>query len=303
MHPLAAIALFICSSGWVQSPQFFSKDMTAPTLFSEVANITRPPSSTELQRRRNETFAAATIRRLSTENDAAIAAVSVVEIITYVAFQCVLLIGIPLIIAWTYKSKVTDNRDPFPSSLPDEWSLSGGRDFRFGIFECFDDIQYCLHGWCCLAVRLGDTYQMTGLNSFWLMVFGELLVFFGVAMLSIPIVLLGAMISPYVGEILGNSSFYIAQSICAVYLATQRGKLREKLGGASDNFWLDCCCYWWCSCCVAVQEARHVDGMTNTDVECCCKLNKKMPAHVVMGEPVVVKKEIESPENDGRENV
>ena len=34
----------------------------------------------------------------------------------------------------------------------------------------------------------------------------------------------------------------------------------------------DCLCYWWCGCCTIIQDARQVDGATDTRVRHCILL-------------------------------
>merc|ERR1719517_406242 len=69
-------------------------------------------------------------------------------------------------------------------------------------------------------------------------------------------------------------AWFIVNFFFAFYLASQRGKLREKLGGAADKFANDFICYWCCQCCTVIQDARQLDAATGTRVECCCKLIK-----------------------------
>lgn len=96
-----------------------------------------------------------------------------------------------------------------------------------------------------------------------------------------------------------NLTWFIMNLFLALWLASLRSQLRQKLGGRT-SFFEDFCCYWWCLCCVSIQDARQVDGATGTKTECCLKLvtppvqQAWAPAvptvvgTVITGQPVVV---------------
>jgi len=192
------------------------------------------------------------------------------------------------IAAVMYKSKVVDQRDPWPSNVDPNWSLKD-KDFRYGPFQCCDDGQYCLHGCFCPDVRLGDTYQLTKVGTYWKFVIIWLIFY------SLGCIMSSAISSAWAAAGLDRQSapsqfgYYIANGFFALWMATQRTKLRQALGGNADGkFMEDCVCYWWCGCCLIIQEARQVDGATNSAVSCCCNLTKGLPPPAVVGAPVII---------------
>jgi len=203
-----------------------------------------------------------------------------------------------IIASLSYKSRVVDQRDPFPNPVEAEWNISG-KGFKYGICGCCTDTQYCLHGCCCLDMRLADTYASTGIVGFWtILLVGCLFAFIGyTGYMGLGFALREVEIME--GINMGGFAalgFYLPQIVFAGWMATNRGKLREKLGGQADQCLMDFICWWWCACCVTIQEARQVDEATSVRVECCCKLLKAGPyatgaeaqAIGMIGQPVAV---------------
>eukprot|EP00418_Pyrodinium_bahamense_P073956 CAMPEP_0179078994 /NCGR_PEP_ID=MMETSP0796-20121207/35414_1 /TAXON_ID=73915 /ORGANISM="Pyrodinium bahamense, Strain pbaha01" /LENGTH=260 /DNA_ID=CAMNT_0020776317 /DNA_START=158 /DNA_END=940 /DNA_ORIENTATION=+ len=201
-----------------------------------------------------------------------------------------------IIVAFMYKTQVTDKRGKFPDPVPPQFNLNG-KDFKYPTFRFFDDMQYCLHGWCCADVRAADTYAMTEIVPFWTMCLLYLamwtvyqLLAFGFQMLFLRVLRVNSQANNA-----SNLAYFIANGALAAYLATQRKKLREKLGDTDpgSKFGGDCVCYWLCGCCTFIQDARQVDEASGTKVECCCELIRVSHpwapnAAVVVGAPVVV---------------
>jgi len=222
-----------------------------------------------------------------------------------------------LAVATSYKKGVTDKRAPFPDPVPPEYSLSGGKDFKYQTLQCLDDGQYCMHAYCCPVARVADTFAATGVAPFWTMVMLYLLTWLLAQLLALGISLLLPMlmesldVDTYRTESLrsnqtGQLCWFAANSALALYFALQRRKLRAKLGDADAGAKLagDCLCYWCCGCCTYIQDARQVDEASGTRVECCCTLLSlthmpQMPGMMV-GAPVVVGQVVQGQVVEGR---
>lgn len=142
-----------------------------------------------------------------------------------------------LVIAFLYKSKVTDMRiqvagKPFPPpmELPPPFNQATYPDFYPSTFSCCDHIPTCLCSFCFWPIRMGDTYASLGLGNYW-----------------VPLVIMA--VEPILGPLVW------------IFLATWRMKLRMRLGyqmGGTCSC-VDCLCMGYCRPCVVAQEARAVD--------------------------------------------
>merc|ERR1719401_1932133 len=73
-----------------------------------------------------------------------------------------------LIFAFLYKTRVADQRSPFPDPVSEKVSMQDPpHDFRNKFLDCLYFPHTCLHACCCGAVRAADTLSVTGLMSFW----------------------------------------------------------------------------------------------------------------------------------------
>lgn len=191
-------------------------------------------------------------------------------------------------IGYQYKSMVTNRRGPFPQPVPAEWMITNG-DWRYGVFDCCGDCQYTLHAWFLTEVRNGDTYHAVGLANFWLPHIAWLTSYAAAQVLSaVFIYFVNSRWPEWNLDSLSSLLFYVPQFLVAFYFANLRGKLRQKLGGESNQFLTDFLLWWCCSCCLTVQEARMVDSASSTRVECCCSLLSLYPQNagaVVYGSP------------------
>jgi Cys-rich protein (TIGR01571 family) len=214
------------------------------------------------------------------------------DLISGIAFMVIGAI-IFVIFAMQYKSGVLDKRQPFPAAaqVPAQYNLAQGKDFAFGICDCFGNCQACMHGCCCPSVSAGDRYDITKVNKYWSVV--GILVFFYVAGQVIAVVL-GMIVT----EVLAPDDVsldrlpydqvaqYIVGFFQALWLASQRQKLRSALGGdPSGQFLMDWLLMWLCSCCTITQEARQVDAVQGVQVNCCCSLTSFQAVGQV-GQPV-----------------
>jgi len=211
---------------------------------------------------------------------------SIGVVVGYFCMHFALLILV-FVIALCYKSRVTDNRKPYPHPVPSQWSLANG-DFKYGLFGCMDDMNYCLTACFCPLCRDADTYAAVGVAGFW-SVFIMSLVLNAIAVATCNVigyytkvhaVLDIASMGPWVGLILESC-----------YFGSLRQRLRESLGGNGTQCYVDCLCYHFCTCCVIAQNARHVDLASEAHVAFCCTLSyppddSSIP--IVVGEPVPV---------------
>lgn len=182
-----------------------------------------------------------------------------------------------LVFASQYKPKVTDSRPPFPHPVPHEMSLSGGRDFHFGTFQCCDEAQTCVHACCCSPATVADRYQITGVNKYWTVV--VFFVFYqvatGILQTAIDYVKLEMSAdgeTDFTALPVSQGAGWLTGIAFAIWCAMQRQELRVKLGGQKDKFLKDYICYWCCMPCTITQEARQVDGIQGIKVQCCCQL-------------------------------
>jgi Cys-rich protein (TIGR01571 family) len=200
----------------------------------------------------------------------------------------VVFLVVSLVIAAVYKSRINDKRGPFPEQVPEALSLAG-KDFKYGTFDCFGDLTYCLYGWCCLDARLADNFSAAQVGDYWtvalvwigIVAFGQLV---GIAAQVASLVLGGTAAVAYVGFLVNVA----VGVLWAAWLAGKRRTLRTKLGDTGgDKFLMDCICYWCCGCCTVIQDARQVDEASDTRAECCCNL-VHTGAQPAVGPPVLI---------------
>jgi len=149
-----------------------------------------------------------------------------------------------VVCASIYKSGVTDKRPQF--HVEPAYNMANA-DFKYGTFQCFDDMKQCICGCCCIDLRVGDTYQSTGVNSYWTMVvaivaFFELTQLAGLG-LSMLIDSLG--LPDQLEQQAQPIAYYVLSVFFAMYMAQQRGKLRMKFGG-QPKMPMDFVCWWCC---------------------------------------------------------
>lgn len=199
-----------------------------------------------------------------------------------------------LVVAHIYKSNTADKRaTSFPAVVPDSHSLVG-KDFKYGTFSCFEDINYCLYGCCSCTMdaRMGDTLSMVGAAPYWHVVFLFIAMIFAGQAVAIVLVL---FVGVNQAQQFGAGANWFVMAVLALWLASKRSALRAKLGdNAGNKFMMDFICYWCCGPCTAIQDARQVDEITGTRVECCCKLVDVAP-QVVVAPPVMVGTVVDGP--------
>jgi len=188
------------------------------------------------------------------------------------------------VVAFCYKSRVTDNRKPYPHPVSSQWSLANG-DFKYGLFGCMDDVNYCLTACFCPLCRDADTYAAVGVAGFW-----------SVFIMTVAIHAVAAIVCDVIGY--ASTSLEIARLgpwvglvLESIYFGNMRQKLRESLGGTGTHCCVDCLCYHFCTCCVIAQNARHVDLSSEAHVAFCCNLSYHSDEYsmpIAVGEPVPV---------------
>jgi Cys-rich protein (TIGR01571 family) len=212
-------------------------------------------------------------------------------------------IVIYLALGFWYKSGITDRRKPAENGEFSQCLANPPGVWKYQTFDCCQDSHYCLYGLCCLGSRLGDTYEMTGAGPgywTWVVIFIALQVFARVLNLVFAIVLWELDVDQQQNVAnAGNLFYYIPAIILALWMATRRKELRQRLGdpNASSHFCMDFVCYGCCGCCTAIQEARQVDEATGTKTTCCMKLDQLSPGTgaVAMGQPAYVAQPVGQP--------
>jgi len=212
-------------------------------------------------------------------------------IITQWIGQAMVGVIIWVVVAFVYKSSITDKRRPWPSVVPQDWNLAN-KDWRFSTFQCLDHLPTCLYGWCCMPDRLGDNFAAAGIGPFWTYVIAWLTMYTVAQALNLLTLILVVELDLDLNLTrAGNLCYWIAQIFLAYWLATKRQQLRQKLGDKSPNpLCMDFVCYWCCGCCTIVQDGRQIDGATNVRTECVCKLEFLQPPAGIgaVGQPVIV---------------
>lgn len=119
------------------------------------------------------------------------------------------------------------------------------QDWKFGLFSCFEDINLCLCGCCCPAIRWADTMDRPGLLTFWL----AFAIFLGFSV--------GTDVLVYFSQLGG---FLGLCFLC--FLVYHRQLLRQKFHmeqGGCGTYLGDFLSYCCCAPCTIVQEARQVE--------------------------------------------
>eukprot|EP00416_Gambierdiscus_australes_P035645 CAMPEP_0171100422 /NCGR_PEP_ID=MMETSP0766_2-20121228/52950_1 /TAXON_ID=439317 /ORGANISM="Gambierdiscus australes, Strain CAWD 149" /LENGTH=294 /DNA_ID=CAMNT_0011560251 /DNA_START=65 /DNA_END=949 /DNA_ORIENTATION=+ len=169
-----------------------------------------------------------------------------------------------LVILCLYKMWVTNNRPVWPAEGSP--MFRNANKFSVKPFQCCEDMDTCLHGFCCGPVRIADTVHATGIMNFWIVV----LVLHAAGIAS---GLVGGALLQHNARMAWLNSF-----VSVAVMVFFRQKLRQKLSGGTvlpfrDAATLleDFAMWFLCCCCAAIQEAREVDQATGVKVGCCCK--------------------------------
>uniref|UniRef100_A0A7S2DG93 Uncharacterized protein n=1 Tax=Alexandrium andersonii TaxID=327968 RepID=A0A7S2DG93_9DINO len=201
----------------------------------------------------------------------------------FVAVCVVLPITVWAYAAHSQKTNVTMKRPPI-GVMPPDLSMADGKDFKYGLLSFCADCHYCCYGMLCSTVRTPDTYHAMGIGNYWCIVSAFLFTWLFAQMIGNVVYYVVVMTDALPGtshgaDVCGQAAWYAAEIPLAIFMAVQRGKLREKFGDTKPRrkFFRDFCTYWWCHCCSVIQEARQVDEAQGVKVECCCKLLKVTP--------------------------
>mmetsp|Transcript_49741 Transcript_49741/g.111948 ORF Transcript_49741/g.111948 Transcript_49741/m.111948 type:complete len:346 (-) Transcript_49741:113-1150(-) len=181
-----------------------------------------------------------------------------------------------------YHCNITAKRSPFPGAgmVAAPGIGLGVGDFTNQPFACFEDLDYCIMGWCCFQCRTGDTWHAAGLLPFWmgfsLVVFLDCLAYTGAIIMQV--------------SILGNLLFYAAEMTMFFMLMIFRIRLRRAVGKDHACNCCDCLMAFCCPACANCQEAKEIDGIMNVRTQpCCCDIfpTSSPPATItVVGQPV-----------------
>eukprot|EP00747_Dinoflagellata_sp_TGD_P195716 gnl/TRDRNA2_/TRDRNA2_64809_c0_seq1.p1 gnl/TRDRNA2_/TRDRNA2_64809_c0~~gnl/TRDRNA2_/TRDRNA2_64809_c0_seq1.p1 ORF type:complete len:299 (+),score=49.54 gnl/TRDRNA2_/TRDRNA2_64809_c0_seq1:93-989(+) len=113
--------------------------------------------------------------------------------------------------------------------------------WKYGLFECFNDLPICCWSFCCQPIRWADNLEMVGLLSFW----GALTIMIGLTILN---------------AVTGGVLIYI---VIVVVSMMYRQKIREKFNiqnGDTCTYTTDFFTYLCCCCCATAQEARVLEA-------------------------------------------
>mmetsp|Transcript_53821 Transcript_53821/g.117773 ORF Transcript_53821/g.117773 Transcript_53821/m.117773 type:complete len:225 (+) Transcript_53821:22-696(+) len=155
-----------------------------------------------------------------------------------------------LLFGWFYKRRITSKRPALPMN-------DGAEDFRTGVFSCCMQERGCNCFWAFFMqqVRMGDTFQASGVTSFW----APTAVFVASRIIAN---LMGLV--PGMPAGLPTTSMFFFQ---AVFYARWRNALRRELS-LPRNDCGDFCLYSLCAPCLAAQEANEIDRLSGVYVGC-----------------------------------
>lgn len=179
-----------------------------------------------------------------------------------------------------YKYFVVDRKPRLTAPPLHDHFRSQGSSFRSAIYECLGDPHVCLHGFCCSATRVADTYSSASIWSFWANFFVVTLIY-GVDAWT--------RWRADFGDKNGPQPLLIGSVVYAAFFAWRRGALRSSLGGDGCGP-MDCVWLWCCPHLAAVQEARHLDDALGVHTSCCCELSTEGQSDIsqpLVGMPVL----------------
>lgn len=191
--------------------------------------------------------------------------------------------------AYLWQSKVTQKKiDDKDTTL--EKALQGKKtkmaetgEWQYGLFGCFDNWNYCIHGLCCYPCMAADLFSVNVEESYWKIWF---------------LVMLPQILSPIVSIVsfkLQPPADCLAlqqknqMQACVAYplgifiafaLTGPTGKLREKLGG-QKSFMNDFMTWWCCPCCSVIQKQREVDELRKDKLVGCMNVETNVTAREV----------------------
>jgi len=138
-----------------------------------------------------------------------------------------------------------DKEKTFPPEL-----ISGERpampddQFRFGLFQCFDDWKLSLFTFCCYPIRWADTLRMMGVLPFY----------------TALAIIVGLQ---FVNACLAGFANLVLIAVLVFYRQKMRTAFKMQ-SGTVGSLLEDCCTYMCCSCCAIIQEARQVEEAYQT---------------------------------------
>jgi len=207
------------------------------------------------------------------------------------AISLIITVILLYVFASCYKTGITDKRAPW-QGCPTELGLRHTNgEWKYTTFQCFDNCDYCMYGWCCESCRLGDTYTMTNIGPSYLTYihcFVAVMVIGSIVRLVVSIIIVDFLDMVASAGNAGQFGFYVGNIVLAYWLSGQRAKLRQALGDPwpEAHRAQDFCCFWCCLCCSVIQEGRQVDEITNTQTKCTFQLLPLLSAPpVVVGQP------------------
>lgn len=157
------------------------------------------------------------------------------------------------VFALFYKGKVVDQLNnlgatPFQRVYVPE----PGKGLAYQLFDCFSEMQYCLHSCFCHLARDSHTAHVSGFSDFWMYC------------------LLAGLF-----ECLCSCCWCIPSLLLRMHV--------KAAVGVASNPVEDCILTCLCCPCTTGQVAMVMDQMMDISVSCCCQVDKKPP----MGRPKV----------------
>mmetsp|Transcript_98877 Transcript_98877/g.313882 ORF Transcript_98877/g.313882 Transcript_98877/m.313882 type:complete len:358 (+) Transcript_98877:72-1145(+) len=202
----------------------------------------------------------------------------------------------PCVAGCMYHPGVTVPKKPLfpmnPQEIPPPLSLAAPMgDFPQPLLSCTENMPVCCWSFCVPTVRQGDTLEVARVTGFWVPLLA-----------SMAVNIISAFVQDSARSIFGQASQVpaviplLASLLMAAIFGFWRGKLREQLGGPkmeySQQFAVDTVTHCFCHPCAVAQEARQLDDVTGTQLECGCKFtykgNPPNAGQPIVGMPVAV---------------
>lgn len=194
--------------------------------------------------------------------------------------------------AWLWKTRITDKKiadqettlERGLETCPDDLKFQGRSQgsWKYGLFDCFGDMNYCFHGCCCYICMASDLFAVNTSKGYW----GTWFILYLPILLSAFVQLLAKtmhMIATI--STAAQASVFLLNIIIAMALTGPTNDLRKRLGGGEDS--MEFVKWWCCPTCSVIQKQRQVDEIRQDMLVGCMSVNTNAKAREV-GEAFIV---------------
>jgi len=155
-----------------------------------------------------------------------------------------------------YFERVTSMRNAWEPPQQDDTTRSGSsstatcQDFVTPRLGCLHSWHYLMYGFCCFNLRVADTAHAVGVWNYWQVLLGLLGIDFCMVFFS---------------DMESGVYLWVLRTCFCAYTRMLLGKAIGRNGSLSC---IDFCFWCLCPCLAAVQEAREIDMVTESRVDC-----------------------------------